>query len=111
MNNQQATLIDSLQQLEAGTLHDLVPELREAIEQRFKRNILLMKQHKTISNECTICHTDLQLIHHIWNYHRIRKYNGDNDEELNKKSEILSIIFICPNCHHRVHNLNPYFTK
>jgi hypothetical protein len=104
--NEQEQLIDDLQRIESGRIQELTPELITVIELRFANNRLLNKEHQHIPNECTICHTDIDLIHHINSFNTIRTCNGDYRSFV----KTLSIIFICPNCHYRIHNSNPYFT-
>ena len=70
--------VDDLQRIEAGVLKELTLELKDAIAKRFANNKLLTKQHKLIQSECTICHTSIDLIHHINIYNNIRTCNGDS---------------------------------
>lgn len=99
-------LIDDLQQIEAGLLKELTSELSDVITTFHNNAKLAHKKRNPTNSYCVICESDLFIIHHINAYHNIRKYNGDSTNDFIRT---LALIWICPNCHHRVHNKNPYF--
>lgn len=94
-------IIDTLQRIEAGLLDELTSDLQDLIGS--------VKMHKGIpaKEECPICHADVIVEHHIKSYTEPRDYNGDERNYVG----YIGIIWICPNCHHKVHNRNPYFLK
>ncbi len=97
----QTTLIDDLQRIEAGVINGLTPVLVDMISS--------VKLHKCIPvlEQCPICKADVIICHHIMSYKNQRIYNGD----INGKFDgCIGIAWICPNCHHKIHNINPYFT-
>ena len=101
-------LIDDLQRIEAGALQELPAELADAINTFFANAKIALKKRKPVIHYCVVCGSDLFVMHHINSYSHVRKYNGDSPHNFLKT---LSLIWICPNCHHQVHNKNPYFTK
>ena len=96
-------ILKILQKIEAGVLYEMPIELRE-----FNHNIKRQARKAGISVRvyCGLCETDIAICHHIKIYKRQRKYNGDESAEFVR---IAGAVWICPNCHYRVHNRNPYF--
>jgi len=94
-------LINDLQKIEAGIINGLTPDLVELITS--------VKFHNYVpaSGLCTICETDIFVLHHIKSYKSQRNFN--NDESL--YDGIVGEIWICPNCHYRIHSCNPYFKR
>lgn len=95
----EAQIISDLQKIDAGIINGLTPILVDIITS--------VKLHYGYpKNEiCAICETDLIIEHHIKSY-KSQRQRG-NDESL--FDGIIGIIWICPNCHFRIHNKNPYF--
>lgn len=100
--DEQDKLIDELQRIEAGLLYELTPKLRDVLY-----HIKRYSDGTPVKEECMICKADLMVCHHICSYKEHRKYNGDSTSF----DIVLGLAFLCPNCHHKIHNKNPYFIK
>ena len=96
----EAELIFDLQKIDAGIINGLTPILVEAI------TAIKLHYNYPIEEICTICGTDLAIYHHIKSYKGRR--SKPNDESL--FDGYIGYIWICPNCHYRIHNRNYYFT-
>lgn len=94
-------VIDDLQKVNAGIINGLTDNIINAI------NAIKYHNKIPIKYECTICHVDIMILHHIKSYKAQRKNN--NDESL--FDGYIGEIWICPNCHQRIHIDNPYFYK
>lgn len=93
-------VLEHLQRVEAGLLHEMTPELVDTICN------IKYKDGTPVEEICTICGADIIICHHIKTYKRRRKYNGDESAGFNG---FIGEIWICPNCHYRIHDGNPYF--
>ena len=105
--SQQLELINKLQQLEAGVTQNISSSLLTTIENQHK---LVKKSYKLMhppSKTCLICNIDITIGHHVQIFNSQRNYNGDTTTE--NYRDCIAYIWICPNCHHRIHNCNPYF--
>ncbi|KKM62143.1 hypothetical protein LCGC14_1524580 [marine sediment metagenome] len=96
-------ILEILQKLEAGVLQEKPVELKE-----FSNSIQIKARRTGISvrSNCGLCDINITICHHIKIYKKQRKYNGDESAGFVK---IVGGIWICPNCHYKVHNRNPYF--
>jgi len=103
-------LVD-LQKIEAGIISVLpygLDWLLQNARPRYK-NGNIKKQFKFPDKPvaCMICNIDIVLCHHINIHKSPRKYNGD----MATFDGWENLIWICPNCHHKIHNANPYFAN
>ena len=101
------TILTDLQKLEAGLITELTPCLIDTIENnKITVRAYYKSHHKYPNRDCLICHTDIAIGHHVSAYKGQRSYNGDMAPTY---IGCIGYTFICPNCHHRIHNVNPYF--
>ncbi len=111
MNN--FDLLSDLQKIDAGVIDGVTPALQKVLLYHktyisgIRKLQRIYTQRKPENSLCTICDADVIILHHIMGFAKARQYNGD----VEPKSMRLGIIWICPNCHHKVHNRNPYYLK
>ncbi len=100
-------ILEHLQKAEAGLLCELTPELAKPINKRtYQYKRWREKGIPVKEDNCPVCGVDIVIGHHIKVYKRQRKYNGDEEAGFIR---IIGYIWICPNCHYRIHSRNPYF--
>lgn len=96
-------VLKDLQEIEAGHKNGLSSETQSTIAR-----VRLLEHSYPRENKCTICDEDIIILHHINIYNGIRKYAGDTKS---KWEDCIGQIWICPNCHHRIHIGNPLFSN
>ena len=93
-----SVVLSELQSIEAGLVCSLPSFLQDVISSNYSQ----------ITREielCPICDADVVVSHHIWGFECHRHYNEQVKREL-----LLGSIWICPNCHYKIHTkYNPFW--
>lgn len=103
-------ILGDLQKIDAGIVNEVSPELGGVLGGWHRVQIGPKMgggyyQKKPTDGLCILCGADILIEHHIMAYKSIRRYNGDGEMFLG----MLGKIWLCPNCHYRVHIKNPYY--